>query len=382
MNMKIGLVCPYSINKHGGVMEVVLALKTGLQARGHQVKIITPLPRGADADDHPEDVIFFGSSIDFRSVSHTTAQISSTVDGDNVDAILQAEKFDILHFHEPWIPFLSRQLLQRSTSVNIATFHAKIPETLMSRTVIKVVEPYLKGVMKYLDVYTAVSESGAEYVAGLTDAPITIIPNGIDLAKYKKVSHPKFESKEAATILFIGRLERRKGLKYLLRAFQILTLENPELKLVIAGDGPERERLELIAEDLKLPNVSFLGYVSEELKLQLLSEADLLCSPALFGESFGIVLLEAMATGTVCIAGNNSGYIDVMRETGALSIVNPEDTEEFARRMDMLLHQPELRKLWQKWAADYVKQYDNTRIVDRYEELYSEVLKQHAGSKV
>lgn len=362
-------------------MEVVLALKSGLQARGHQVKIITPLPRGAEPDDHPDDVIFFGTSIDFRSVAHTTAQISSTGGSEVVDAILAREKFDILHFHEPWIPFLSRQLLQRSGSVNIATFHAKIPETLMTRTVIKVVEPYLKSVMQYLDVYTAVSESGAEYVAKLTDEPITIIPNGIDLQKYQKAAKPRRQKGDGTTILFIGRLERRKGVKYLLRAFQLLYQDNPDAKLLIAGDGPEREKLELLAEDLKVPNVSFLGFISEELKLQLLAEADLLCSPALFGESFGIVLLEAMATGTVVVAGNNSGYIDVMQELGGLSIVNPEDTAEFARRLNILLHQPTLRALWQKWATNYVQQYDNTNVVDRYEELYREVLKQHGKAK-
>lgn len=373
--MKIGLVCPYSINKQGGVLEVVLALKDGLQARGHTVKIITPMPRGNE-NEHPDDIIFFGNSIDFRSVSHTTAQISSTADNKELDAMLAKEKFDILHFHEPWIPFLSRQLLQRSQSVNIATFHAKIPESVVSRSVIKTVTPYLKSVMKYLHVYTAVSESGAEYVAGLTDEPITIIPNGIDLKKYRK-SGTKKKTKDEPTILFIGRLERRKGVKYLLQAFQVFAQENPHCKLIIAGDGPERERLELLAEDLKIPNVSFLGYVSEELKMELLSEADLLCSPALFGESFGIVLLEAMATGTVVVAGNNSGYVDVMQGFGAISLVNPEDTDEFARRLSLLLQEAELRSLWQKWAGTYVKQFDNKLIVDRYEELYSEVLKQH-----
>jgi phosphatidylinositol alpha-mannosyltransferase len=377
--MKIGLVCPYSINKQGGVLEVVLALKDGLQARGHTAKIITPLPRGNEVD-HPEDIIFFGTSTDFRSTSHTTAQISSTADNKEIDEILKKENFDILHFHEPWIPFLSRQLLQRSSSINIATFHAKIPESVVSRSVIKAVTPYLKSVMKYLHVYTAVSESGAEYVAGLTDEPITIIPNGIDLKKYKKASK-KNPVNDDATILFIGRLERRKGVKHLLSAFQILAQENPHVKLVIAGDGPERERLELLAEDLKIPNVSFLGYVSDELKMELLADADLLCSPALFGESFGIVLLEAMATGTIVVAGNNSGYADVMRDLGALSLVNPEDTEEFARRMDILLHEADLRSLWQKWAAQYVKQFDNKLVIDRYEELYAEVLKQHAHAR-
>ncbi|HZL07910.1 MAG TPA: glycosyltransferase family 4 protein [Candidatus Dormibacteraeota bacterium] len=377
--MKIGLVCPYSINKHGGVLEVVMALQVGLKARGHSVKIITPKPRGSELEDN-EDMIFIGVSTDFRTMSHTTGQVSSTVDNDHIDEILAAEKFDILHFHEPWVPLLSRQLLQRSTSVNIATFHSKVPETLMARTVIKVVTPYLKSVMKYLHELTAVSESGAEYAAGLTDEPITIIPNGIDLEKYQHLT-PLKKTGNTKTILYIGRLERRKGVQYLLKAYSQLAQNNTDIKLIIAGDGPERERLELMTEDLKLPNVSFLGYVKEELKLDLLREADLFCSPAVFGESFGIVLLEAMATGTVCVAGNNSGYIDVLQELGAISIVNPHDSEEFGRRLDVMLHEAQLRTLWQKWAKEYVKRFSYPDVVIRYEEFYQEALKQHGHAR-
>ncbi|GAC1502911.1 MAG: phosphatidyl-myo-inositol alpha-mannosyltransferase [Candidatus Saccharimonadales bacterium] len=374
--MKIGIVCPYNVNKHGGVLEVVLALQAGLKKRGHTVKIITPLPNGSESTNNP-DIIFMGSSTDFRAPSHTTSQVSSTADSVKLDQMLKQEGFDILHFHEPWVPFLSRQLLQQSDSVNIATFHSKIPETMMSRTVIKVVTPYLKSVMKYLHVLTAVSESGAEYATGLTDEPITIIPNGIDLKKYKKPKQRKSDN----TILYIGRLEKRKGVKYLLRAYQVLSNSNQDTKLIIVGDGPDRERLEMLADDLKLKNISFLGYVSEEKKLQLIANADIFCSPAVYGESFGIVLLEAMATGTVCVAGNNSGYVDVLQELGAVSIVNPHDTEEFARRLDLLMHDKELRSLWQKWAAKYVKQYSYPNVVDRYEELYKEALQEHGKHK-
>lgn len=382
MKMKIGLVCPYSIDKHGGVLEVVLALRDGLVKRGHSVKIITPKPRGTKNGDAPEGVIFIATSTDFRtlSFSDTTSQVSSTADNDKIDAMLAAEGFDILHFHEPWMPLLSRQLLQRSTSVNIGTFHAKVTEAMMSRAIIKLVMPYLKSVLKYLHELTAVSPSGAEYAAGLTDKSITIIPNGIDLTKYKRSPGPAKQD-DVRTILYIGRLERRKGVQYLLKAYSQLAQDKSGLKLVIAGDGPERERLELLADDLKLPNVSFLGYVSEDLKMQLLDEADLLCSPAVFGESFGIVLLEAMATGTVCIAGNNSGYIDLMQDLGAISLVNPRDTDEFTRRLDILLYQSDLRTLWQKWAGDYVKQFSYPDIVARYEEFYQEALKQHGPAR-
>jgi len=377
--MKIGIVCPYAINKHGGVQEVILSLRDGLISKGHSVKIITPSPRIKGVAEAPEGVIYIGSSTDFRSPMRTTTQVSNVVDNELIDGILAKEKFDILHFHEPWQPLLSRQLLQRSTSVNIATFHSKLPETMMSRTVIKVVTPYLKSVMQYLHELTAVSNSGAEYAAGLTDQPITIIPNGIDLAKYRMAGKPRPSSQK--TILFIGRLERRKGAKYLLQAFQLLAQDNPDVRLIIAGDGPERERLEMLADDLKLTNIEFLGFVSEELKMKLLHDTDLLCSPAVYGESFGIVLLEAMATGTVCVAGNNSGYNDVMQGIGQLSLVNPHDTEEFARRLHLLLNEEALRKVWREWAAEYVKQFSYPRVVDQYEELYREALAQHGYSK-
>lgn len=375
--MKIGLVCPYSINEHGGVLEVVLALKDGLSKRGHSVKIITPQPRKHDMDP-PKDVLFAGTSVDFRtlSFSDTTSQVSSTADNEHIDEMLAEEKFDILHFHEPWMPLLSRQLLSRSDAVNIGTFHAKVTTAMMSRAILKVVAPYLKSCMKYLHELTAVSDSGAEYAAGMTKQPITIIPNGIDLNKYNSSKTNKGKG-DKLMILYIGRLERRKGARYLLKAFELLSQDNPDVELVIAGDGPDRERLEMLADDLKLHNVSFLGFVSEELKLELLAKADLFCSPAVFGESFGIVLLESMASGTVCVAGNNSGYIDVMQGVGGVSLVNPRDTEEFARRLDLLLHEKALRDLWEKWAADYVKQFDYPHVVGQYEELYREALKQH-----
>lgn len=376
--MKIGIVCPYNINRHGGVLEVILALQKGLNDRGHSVKIITPRPRGDDSTEH-KDIIFLGTSTDFRSLAATTTQVSSSDDTDKIDALLEEEKFDILHFHEPWSPLLSRQLLQRSKSVNVATFHSKVPEAVMTRTVIKVVTPYLKSVLSYLHELTAVSPSGADYAHTLTDQPITIIPNGIDLEKYKP-RPVKAKAKDAPkTILYVGRLEGRKGVKYLLRAFKIYSEKRPEDKLIIVGDGPDREKLELMTEDLEIGHVSFLGFVSEEKKIELLSEADLFVSPALFGESFGIVLLEAMAMNVVAVAGANSGYIDLMQGPGAISIVNPEDSEEFARRLELLTYEESIRKVWQDWAKDYVRQFDYPKVVLEYEAFYKKALKEHHG---
>lgn len=377
--MKIGLICPYNIAKGGGVQEIVRAMQRELILRGHDVKILTPEPRELADSHRTDDIIFVGSAADFKSPLHTTSQFSVTADMYGIEQMLDEEKFDILHFHEPWVPMLSRQILSRSTSVNIATFHAKLPETMMSRTVVRVVTPYTKAVLRNLDELTAVSDAAAEYVGTMTDAPISIIPNGIDLAAFKSVHKiPQPTNKTKKTLLYIGRLERRKGLNCLLEAYGLLSDRSPDIELIIAGDGPDREKLEATASELDLPNVKFLGYVSDEEKIKLLATADLFCAPALYGESFGIVLLEAMASGLVTVAGSNPGYASVMQELGSISLVDPKNSEEFARRMYVLLYDEELRTLWKKWAKNYVKQFNYPNVVDQYVEVYETAHKRHA----
>lgn len=372
--MKIGLVCPYNVALGGGVQEVVFALQRHLSQRGHSVKIITARPRRLGHVD-TSNIIFLGGAIDVRWPNHTTAPLSSGISMEAIDQMVADEQFDILHFHEPWVPALSRQILARSRSVNIATFHAKVPETIINRTLARVVTPYLRTVLSDLHGLTAVSEAAAEYVSSLTDRPITLIPNGIELERYA------FRGRDAAgspkTILFVGRLEARKGVRFLLQAYHLLSQDEEDVRLIIAGNGPERKKLEALVAALNIPNVAFTGYVTDDEKRTLLAEADLFCSPALYGESFGIVLLEAMATGIVSVAGNNSGYEGLLQELGAVSLVNPKDITEFARRMKLLLTEPKLRSLWQSWAQGYVQQFAYDRVVDQYEQLYKAALDAH-----
>lgn len=378
--MKIGLVCPYDIVKNGGVKEHVLACQRELNKRGHDAYILTPKPPEYNEDQAPgKHIIFIGESKDFNSPLHTTVQVSASVNN-TIDEVLQEHNFDILHFHEPWVPMLSAQILSRSKCVNVGTFHAKLPETIITRTMIKVVTPYTKSVLKYIDEFTAVSDAAAEYLCSLTDAPVDIIPNGIDLAKYKTPLR-RSDNKKQKTILYVGRLEQRKGVKHLLHAFKILSDQNKNVSLIIAGDGPDRAKLETLAQYLNLENVDFLGFISDKEKIHYMRTADLYCSPALYGESFGIVLLEAMATGTVTVAGDNPGYASVMNGLGAISLVNPKHHAEFARRLDLLLHENDLRKLWREWAASQLPQYSYATIVDQYEAVYRTAHERHAGKR-
>lgn len=365
--MKIGIVFPYNLFLGGGVKECVLALQQGIIARGHEALIITPQPRDYKGPS-PERVIMLGGSIPFRAVQ-TQGHISASVDMPALEAMLEREKFDILHFHEPWNPMMSLQLLSRSKAINIGTFHAAMSERRSSRSLEKVITPYTRSIFKYLDVMTAVSPPATNYVKSLTKRHIQIVANGIDLEKYS--FNPLVSAgNNTQTILYVGRLEKRKGVKYLLSAFTQLQQTNPYSRLIIAGDGPERERLEdQVAED-GLRNVSFLGQVDEETKLDLFARADVFCSPALHGESFGIVLLEAMASGRVVVAGNNAGYESVLTGRGRISLVNPRDIPEFARRLSLLLDDEVLRKAWLDWAREEVKKYSYENIVNQYMAIY------------
>ncbi len=379
--MKIGLVCPYSIAKGGGVKSIVYAMRDELNRRGHDTYIITPRPQEYDTppDDH---IIFVGSSTDFNSPTHTVIQVSASV-SESIDSMLQEHNFDVLHFHEPWIPMLSYQMLSRSTNFNIptvATFHAKLPETVMSRTITKVITPYTKPILKYIDAFTAVSPAAAEYVCSLTDVPIALIPNAIS----KEFTPPKVfhDGRKQKTILYVGRLEGRKGVKYLLHAFQLLSKRRTDVTLTIAGNGGDRDKLENLAADLEIADkVTFLGYVSDEEKIKLLRAADLFCAPSLFGESFGLVLLEAMACGLVTVAGDNPGYEAVMQGLGALSLVHPKHSAEFARRLEIMLYEKDLRKLWRDWAVAELPQYTYERIVDQYLEVYEHAIAEKQNPK-
>ncbi|MCA9331943.1 glycosyltransferase family 4 protein [Candidatus Saccharibacteria bacterium] len=368
--MKIGLVCPYNIGLGGGVQECVMATQVELKKRGHEAYIITPRSR-AVRDNPPKNTILVGAGTDVRSPFSTTAQISASVNPEELERIIDEYRFDILHFHEPWVPMLSRQLLSKSKSINIATFHARMPDGVMTKTIEKVITPYTKSILKSFDALTAVSEPAAQYVRSLTDQSIKIIPNGVNLKKYRPLRAGKPSDK---TILYIGRLERRKGVNHLIDAFA--RLGDADCRLLIAGNGPDREKLENQVRLRNLGNVEFLGYVEESEKIRLLREASVFCSPAIYGESFGIVLLEAMACGTPTVAANNPGYVSVMQGRGLISLIEPTDTDQFARRLALMLYDKELAALWRKWATNYVKQFEYATIVDQYESIYKQFVMQ------
>jgi len=373
--MKIGLVCPYNMFQFaGGVQEIVQELAKELADIGHDVKIITPRPKNLD-QAIPKNMILLGRSTKLNTPFATMVDFGFEAEGEEIQAILDKENFDIIHFHEPWVPVLSRQILMRSKAINIATFHATPPSTIVSKSLLNIVIPYTKSVLNYIDGYSAVSDSAAEYVLSLMDEPVTIIPNGINLEIFQPTKITKESNKKK--ILYLGRLEKRKAIPYLLEAYNELRKKHDDVELIIAGSGVKRATLEKLVLTEGIPDVTFLGFIPEKQKVALIQSADLYCSPAMYGESFGIVLLEAMALGVPVVAGNNPGYASVMTDEGRISLVNPKSGTDFVHRLELMLYNEEIRTVWKKWAKKQLPTYSFDKITKKYLTLYKTVKKQH-----
>lgn len=380
--MKIGIVCPYNYYRHGGVQICVKEIADELEKRGHTVKILAPRPRKKPATEDSR-VVLIGGSTEFNTPFATKSDLGLSASNEKIDQLLAAENFDVLHFHEPGAPVLPVQVLSRSQTCNVGTMHAALPGGMMTKSYQKMMAPLAKYVESHLHAVTAVSEIAR--ITAQTYLPnnivdITIVPNGINIADYAPKAAQK-QSSKIKTIVYIGRLEKRKGVRYLLEAYALLRQDHEDVRLIIAGDGDLRSSLEAKVKKYSIPDVSFAGFVSEEEKVRLMQTADIYCSPALYGESFGIVLLEAMAAGCVVVAGNNPGYASVMTGRGRLSLVTPTETTDFAQRLELMLYDKDIRELWLNWAKTYVQQYDYSKVVDQYEATYRKALKIYTAKK-
>ena len=364
--MRIGIVCPYHIFKPGGVLEHVQQQAEILRKRGHDVTVITPKPRGHEDSEAPDGVVFVGGSARIKTPNATSSDVSFMLDNDSLEEELE-KGYDVIHVHEPAVPLIGRQILPKVDCLRVGTFHAALAGNIIGKTLISSYRVYFKTIFPYIDVITAVSPAAIGYIGNSIDINnIEFIPNGINLRKFK----PRKNKRDLNMILFIGRLEKRKGALQAIKAFALLKETKPQTKLVVCGDGPLRSSLERYVEDNEIQDVEFKGFIDDETKLDLLSRCGVYTSPALYGESFGIVLTEAMAMQAPIVCHPNDGYKWVMRETGRLSLVDCNDAELYAERLSLLLEDKDLRDVWQKWAKTYVSQFDYEKIVDRYEDLY------------
>ena len=383
--MKIALVCPYNMfERTGGVQQLVTHLHDGLVKKGHTVKVITQRPAGFKGDV-PEDYILFGVSRNFDGGFGVSGSWGMPADGNEIATILRSEKFDVINFHEPWMPLLAWQMLKRSKAAHVGTFHANLLDNTAAKSWVNVFTPFGRGIGQKMHVLTAVSPAPAALLLNKANHKsaaekklienIKYIPNGIDLKLYKP---PKkrlpLNGPSTKTVVYVGRLDRRKGVEWLLRAFAVLERKLPHAYLIVAGEGPRRDRLEQLADSLNIKNIHFAGYVDDDEKRRLMGNADVFCSPAMFGESFGIVLIEAMAMGVPVIAGRNSGYVNVLTGQGRIGLVDSKATDDFTDRLAVVMTDDKLNGLLRRWGLKEVKKYDYPKIIDQYQAAYKEAL--------
>lgn len=375
--MKIALVSPYDFSFPGGVNSHILHLADHFRREGHDVRILAPASHPDRLLGDGRDVIVVGRPVALP-LSGSVARISRNPRvGPRLDEIFAAERFDIVHIHEPFMPWLPFQALRHSQSVTVGTFHAAKEGGnrfyAYGRRILRRWLPRLHGRI-------AVSPAAAALPERYFPIRCDIIPNGIDVDRFTAEAPPIPEYVDGKlNILFLGRLEKRKGLKYLLRAFARLKQRYPDLRLIVAGDGAVRRGYETSVRKAGLSDVVFTGYVSEEEKVRLLRTAHIFCAPATANESFGIVLAEAMAADLPIVATDIQGYAAVARHGHEGLLVPPSDEQALAGALARLIDDPDLRNAMAESGRLRVRQFDWPRVAHRILTYYQRLLDERAA---
>ncbi len=369
--MKIAQVCPYDFSRPGGVKNHIICLSEELKKLGHEVKIITP---AATKDYQEIEAYPFGKN---RALNIAGTRIDINVALGNERKLLKEfmvkEDFDIIHYHTFWNPALPFQVWNNSKAKNIVTFHDTPKSKLVGKTIMPIAA---KFIFKMMDKVISVSKSQARYISGINHKKVSVIPNGIDTSHYQsRVPKLKAYDDGKFNLLFLGRLEPRKGILYALEAFLRLKNENNNLRLIIAGDGQEKSLAETFIKDHQLTDVIMSGQISDSAKYTLLQSADLYLATAIYGESFGIVLLEAMAAGLPMTGFANEGYMNIIPEEWEMCFVKPKDLDGLTTSIKRMIENPELRQEMKKWGLKEVKRYAWDKIGKQIEQLYFSTLK-------
>jgi len=375
--MKIALVSPYDYPYPGGVVKHIYYLDREFRRLGHDVRIIAACSE--DLGDVPPQVIKVSGSIVPIPSAGSVARITlSPRVYRRVKKILKQERFDVIHLHEPMTPALPLVVLRHvplsPQSVVVGTFHAYRESAHPGYEYIK---PILERFFDRLDGRIAVSEAVRDYLMPYFPGDYRIIPNGIDLERF---SNPALRPIEwfddgKLNILFVGRLEKRKGFKYLLRAYARVKKAVPEARLMVVGayDKEDKEPFVLYARRHRLRDVRFIGYVSEEDLPRYYRTCHVFCAPSIGFESFGIILLEAMAAGKPIVASNIKGYRSVLEDGEEGILVQPEDEQGLAEALIRLLKDPALRERMgrkgQVKAVAYSWHKVAQQVLDYYQEL-------------
>ena len=368
--MKIAMVSPYDFTWPGGVTAHVAQLARALGRSGHEVQVLAPHSPSRDFQDS-DLLVPFGRSVPLPSGGSTARVTLSWWLYPKIRALLKKEQFDIIHLHEPMVPILPLCVLEFSKSVNVGTFHASYSRQHLYRAF----QPIIKRWQKRLHGSIAVSPAARRYVNNTFPGEYEIIPNGIDYKHFSANVAPLPQYQDGKlNILFVGRLEKRKGLRYLLEAYSKLKWEMPNTRLIVVGPGnPDKESYRILSSH-GLRDVEFAGRVSYDELPRYYATADIFCSPATGGESFGIVLLEAMSAGKPVVASDIEGFRGIMTDGEQGLLVTKKDTGGLANALGRLARDPELRSKLGGQGSRSAEDYRWEVVAGRVEEYYNKCI--------
>jgi len=354
--VRIGIVCPYSVSVPGGVQEQVLGLARALRAKGHQARVLAP------SDGPPPDgwVTPLGNSIP-TAANGSVAPIAPDPSAQlRLIRAVRDEGFDVLHLHEPLVPGACMTACFLKPTPLVGTFHAAGTSASY-----QYLGPALRWLASHIDVRAVVSAEAEALASATLGGSYVHLFNGIEVDRFAKADPWPVEGR---TLLFLGRHEPRKGLDVLLAAMPALPAD---LTVWIASDGPDTERLRL--QHAGDPRLIWLGRLSDEEKRRRLRAADVFCAPSLRGESFGVVLLEAMAAQAAIVASDLSGYRLVARPEQDGVLVEPGDVDALAAAINRVLADPDLQSRLVASGTERANGFSMDRLADEYLKLYEQV---------
>ena len=364
--MKIALVSPYDWAYPGGVNNHIQCLANEFIKKGHQVTIVAPSSKSAAELKNP-NLVVIGRPLPVP-LAGSYARVSVSFNCANtVREFLAENKFDVLHIHEPLFPALPLTVLRVSNMLTVGTFHAYAKRSRGYRAW----RPLIKRWFRKLDGKIAVSKPAADLISKYYKGYFNIIPNGIDVAHFGGDVPPIEKYMDGKTnILFVGRMEKRKGLRYLLAAFATLKWEYPQLRLIVVGPGKLDPPSTSLLGERMMQDVEFVGPVSYADLPRYYRTADIFCSPAIGHESFGIVLLEAMAAGKPVIASNIPGYATLVRDGDQGLLVPPKDEAALAAAIVRLIDNSALRQAMGARGREFAKGFSWDQVAQRVMDYY------------
>ena len=362
--MRVGLVCPYTWEVPGGVQAHVRDLAETLIALGHDVDVAAPADDDADL---PPYVTSMGRALPVPYNGSVARLAFGPVTAARVRRWLRNGGFDVLHVHEPFAPSVSVLALWAARGPVVGTFHASVER---SRALLAA-KMGLTSALEKIHARIAVSPAARKYVVEHLGGSVVLIPNGVSVANFAAAEPLPGWPGETGAVGFLGRIdEPRKGFQVLLEA---LPLMRTDARLLVAGPGDVDEVRAEMPAALR-DRVTFLGLVSEEDKRRFFHSVDLYCAPNTGGESFGIVLIEAMAAGAPIVASDLDAFRRVLDEGDAGVLVPVEDPPALAAALDELLADPARRRAVAKRAAALVRRYDWPAIAEAVVGVYETVV--------